>query len=307
MSKCRPIMAAFVLMFFGNQICTAQSEANSQASDSEESSSAPSSSGFDFFSPYPPGFPADPDQPVGGKWLPPGRPFPSVPVDMRDLKIGFRKTDESKIEADVGGYRSVYGWKGDVSGHDMVLHAGIEGNAYFTMRKEGSRFPLESSDGMFGVFIEAVRNKWFYQLRFTHISAHLSDGAVDVVNASRYSREFFVLRVAKQIAWLRPYIAAHYLVHTIPNDLKKLGVQAGFYAIPPLRLGLFRPYFGIDFRHYGGREGTTTNFGLGMALTSELGAPPIRFSINYMKGNDLRGQFFATKIAKWHGGFELDF
>ncbi len=263
--------------------------------------------GAGFFSPYPKGFPADPDQPLGSRWLPPGRPFPSIPVDMRDLKISLRKTNRSEIEADVGGHRSVYGWKGNLLGHDIILHVGLEGNAYFTMRKEGLRFPLQSSDGLFGAYIEAARNSWFFQLRYTHISAHLSDGAPDIPTAIRYSREYILLRVAKQWGWARPYLALRYLTNTTPDDLNDFGMQVGFYAITPIQFGLFRPYFGVDFRHSGGQEGTTTNYGTGLALTSEMEAPLIRFSINYMTGNDLRGQFFNTKIKKWYGGLELDF
>lgn len=307
MSKLRPILLTtiFALCYASSLAVAEESEPSSTVSNGN--ATAETKTGADFFSPYPKGFPADPDQPVGSRWLPPGRPFPSIPVDMRDLKIGFRKTNRSEIEADVGGYRTVYGWKGDVSGHDMILHVGIEGNAYFTMRKEGSRFPLQSSDGLFGVYIEAVRNSWFYQLRYTHISAHLSDGVPDINAAIRYSREYILLRVAKQWGWVRPYFALRYLTNTIPEDLNTLGLQAGFYGIAPVELGLFRPYFGVDYRYSGGREGSTTNYGAGLALTSEMGAPLIRFSINYMTGNDLRGQFIDTKVKKWHGGFELDF
>src|SRR3990167_8755895 len=98
---------------------------------------APPADGDSYFSSYPPGFPTEPDQPNGSAILPHGRPFSSLPTDPRDLKLGFRKTSRAKVEADVGGYRSIYGWKGEVSGKSLVFHTGIEGNAYFTMRKEG--------------------------------------------------------------------------------------------------------------------------------------------------------------------------
>ncbi len=309
MSKWRPILviAVSALCYSSFSFAENANDADGAGADSSNKIVDGEKPGAKYFSLYPDGFPADPDQPYGSRWLPPGRPFPSVPVDPRDLKIGFRKTNGSSLEADVGGYRSVFGWKGDVSGKDMVLHAGIEGGAYFTMRKEGARFPLESSDGLFGVYVEAVRDSWFYQFRFTHISAHLSDGITDVRVPIRYSREYFMLRVAKQWHWLRPYFALHYLVHIIPNDLNSVGAQAGFYGYLPVEMGLFRPYFGADYRYYGGREGNTLNLGIGLALISELAGPSLRFTLNYMRGNDLRGQFFTDKIKKIYGGFELDF
>lgn len=261
----------------------------------------------DIFSTHPEGFPADPDQPYGNSVLPPGRPFPSLPSDPRDLKIGFRKTDDSRWEADVGGYRSLYGWKGDVSGKPLLLHVGIEGNAYFTMRQQNARFPLESSDGLFGAYVEALRGRWLYQLRFTHISAHLSDGSPDVTRSIRYSREFLALRAAYQWHWVRPYIGLHYLVHTIPDGVPKPGLQFGFYAIAPLSFYRLHPYFGADMRMRGGAEGSTLTLSSGMALASTLGAPLMRFFFQFMVGHDLRGQFFDKEIRKLSAGFELDF
>jgi len=261
----------------------------------------------DVFSTHPEGFPADPDQPYGHSTLPPGRPFPSLPSDPRDLKIAFRKTDDARWEADVGGYRSLWGWKGDVKDKPLVLHAGIEGNAYFTMRQQGSRFPLESSDGLFGAYVEAVRGKWLFQLRYTHISAHLSDGSPDVTRAIRYSREFIVLRAAYQWAWVRPYFGLNYLTNTIPKGLPAPGLQAGFYAIPPLSWGRLHPYLGTDLRMRGGAEGSTLTLSAGAALASSLGAPLVRFGFQFMLGHDLRGQFFDKEIRKLSAGLELDF
>lgn len=250
---------------------------------------------------------AEPDQAEGSVILPKSRPFAPLPTDPRDLKIGFRKTSRAKVEADVGGYRSIYGWKGEVRGKSLVFHTGIEGNAYFTMRREGSRFPLESSDGLFGLYAEATRNNWFYQVRFTHISAHLSDGSPDVLRNIRFSREFLVLRAARQVRWVRPYIGLIYLVHTIPHDVDKVGGQAGFYAIPPIPWKLFHPYFGMDFRGRGGREGSTWNFAAGLTMSSSNSAPPIRFALSYLTGHELRGQFFDRKVRQFSGGLELEF
>ncbi|RYZ96177.1 MAG: hypothetical protein EOP11_23850, partial [Proteobacteria bacterium] len=115
--------------------------------------------------PYSAGFMAPPTQEAGWAALPRGRPFPSLATDPRDLKLALRKNSKGELEADVGGYKSFSGWRGSVAGEDTVLHMGLEGTAYFVMRKEGSKFPLQSSDGLIGLYAEAARGLWMYQLR----------------------------------------------------------------------------------------------------------------------------------------------
>lgn len=260
-----------------------------------------------YSSAYPEGFIPNPDQESSSEFLPRGRPFPPLPTDPRDLKLGIRKNSLQQVEGDIGGYRSIYGWKSEVNGSPLVLHTGIEGNAYFTMRHSGSKFPLESSDGLFGLYAEAVRNAWFYQLRFSHISAHLADGAANVTQAIVYSREFLDLRIAHQMDWIRPYAGIIELVHSLPGGLPAFGEQVGFYAIPNFHWGQAHPYLGSDYRHRGGREGSTLNFSAGVLLASTQKAPPIRIAANYLTGHDLRGQFFDQYIHKFSVGLELDF
>ena len=105
----------------------------------------------------------------GWSFLPRGRAFGVIPSDPRDLKLGLRKNSRKQLEADVGGYRSIAGWKGDLWNETTLAHVGIEGNGYFEMRQEGSKFPLLSSDGLVGLFAEASRGELAYQVRYTHI------------------------------------------------------------------------------------------------------------------------------------------
>jgi Protein of unknown function (DUF1207) len=269
-------------------------------------SSAAAVEGSDLFNPFPAGFPIAPDQPEGWRVLPPGRPFPSLPSDPRDLKIGLRKNNHGELEADIGGYRSVAGWKGEISGAPTVFHTGIEGNAYFQMSQAGSRFPLNSSDGLIGLYAEAVRGLWMYQARYTHISAHIADGLFNVRSRIYYSREFLVLRAARQLDWVRAYAGLQVLTHTIPA-MPRLGGQLGAYAILPWHWMRWHPYAGADLRLRSAQEGTTYQLGFGAALDSSLGAPPLRLVANYLKGHDLRGQFYNEPLEKWAFGFELDF
>jgi len=260
----------------------------------------------DAFNPFPAGFQNPPDQPVGWETLPPGRPFPALPSDPRDLKIGLVKNSKSELEANVGGYRSVAGWKGEVKGAETVFHTGIEGQAYFIMRQEGVKFPLHSSDGVIGLYGEAIRGPWMYQLRFTHLSAHLSDGLYNVRERFVYTRETLSLRAARQLGYFRVYGGYHFLVHTKP-ELPRHSAQLGFYSMLPWHWARLHPYFGADLRVRNRQEGTNFNLIGGVALVSSLGAPPLRIGVNYLKGHDPRGQFFREKTEKVGFGFEMDF
>jgi hypothetical protein len=260
----------------------------------------------DLFNPFPAGFMSPPDQPEGWVALPPGRPFPSLLSDPRDLKLALRKNNKDEIEADVGGYRSFAGWKGRVKGKDAVVHLGLEGNGYFLMRQKGAKFPLYSTDGLIGLYAEGIRGLWLYQLRYTHVSAHISDGLFGIRPINTYTRETLSLRLARQLGFVRAYAGYHFLVHTEPS-LPRSSLQLGAYSIFPWHWQRVHPYLGGDVRVRNRREGTTFQITGGAALVSSLGAPPLRLSINYLKGHDLRGQFFREKTEKWSSGLEMDF
>lgn len=257
------------------------------------------------FSPTAPGFNAAPDQPSGWMALPPGRPFPSLLPDPRDLKLALRKNSKNELEADVGGYRSFAGWKGMVGEKESIIHIGLEGAAYFLLRQEGPKFPLHSSDGVIGVYGEAVRGNWLYQLRFTHLSAHLSDGLFGIRQRFTYTRETLSLRLARQWGSVRAYIGYHFLVHTKP-ELPRHSAQVGGYSILPGGWKKLHPYLGADLKIKNAEEGTTYSVIGGLALVSSLGAPPLRFGATYTKGHDLRGQFFRERSEKWSFGIDMD-
>lgn len=237
----------------------------------------------------------------GWNALPRGRAFGILPSDPRDLKLGFRINNKSEIEGDVGGYRSVAGWKGD----GLEFHTGIEGAAFFQMKKAGTSFPLHSSDGLFGIFAEAARDGWAYQFRFTHISAHLSDGLTPVRQKFVYTREYAALRVARELGWFRAYAGYQFLVNTQPV-MPRSSLQLGGYGILPMHWGIAHPYLGADLRLRSKQEGTTFQLSAGTALVSKGGAPPIRFTASYLKGHDNRGQFYFEKTEKWIFGMDLD-
>lgn len=278
----------------------------SQGSEIKSASALAVEENEDLFNPFPAGFMAPPDQPNGWVALPPGRPFPSLLSDPRDLKLALRKNNKNELEADVGGYRSFAGWKGDMRGKPTVIHVGLEGNAYFLLRQEGSKFPLHSSDGLIGIYADAIRGLWLYQLRYTHVSAHLSDGLFNIRQRNTYTRETLSLRAARQFGVVRAYGGYHFLAHTKP-ELPRHSLQLGAYSILPWHWEKFHPFVGADIRIRNAQEGTTFQLTGGAALVSSLGAPPLRLALAYLKGHDLRGQFYTERTEKWSLGLEMDF
>jgi hypothetical protein len=243
--------------------------------------------------------------PMGWTFLPRSRPFGILPSDPRDIHMGLFKNNKGEIEADIGGYRSLAGWSGEVSGETLFFHTGIEGAAYFQMTQQGSKFPLDSSDGLMGIYGEAARGPWAYQLRYTHISAHLVDGLFNARAPILYTREFLSARISRRLDWFRPYIGYQFLTHSAPS-LPRSSLELGGYAILPERWGAAHPYFGGDIRIRDASEGTTFELGAGTALLSEHGSPPILITASYLKGHDLRGQFYDERTEKWIFGLDLE-
>ena len=254
----------------------------------------------------PPGYPAFLSQDEDVVWLPSLRPFPSLVSDPRDPKIGILYTNSKSLEARIGGYRSILGFKHGFLFGETVSHFGVDGAVYFQLRHDDSRFPTESSDGYFGLYLEGSSDNFLYQLRFGHISAHLGDGLFGERQPIRYSREFFSLRIAQQWEFFRPYIGAEWLVHTVP-DLPRWAFQAGFYAVLPIWFWrTFKPYVGFDYRAEDEFNIDTLTTTTGFMLVSDTEAPPIRLTIRYITGKDPRGQFFNDNLDRWAVGLEFD-
>src|SRR5690606_15226269 len=116
-----------------------------------------------------------------------------------------------KLYAIVGNYFSLFsrespsGWR---------THMGLEGRGFFTMRSESSRFPLETVDGMVGVYLEGARNAFQWQFRYTHLSAHLADGLPNV-QPQAFSRETLSLRLG-YVPNLETHVygGAHYIANS---------------------------------------------------------------------------------------------
>ncbi len=230
--------------------------------------------------------------------LPGERPFRRTFADPREIRMSLAIETDARIHASVGNYFSLLSFEPE------GIHFGFEGAGYFTMRQAEQRFPLESADGLIGTYIEGGENvQW--QIRYTHISAHLADGSSDSPIA--YSRETLSGRAGWLVMpTLHFYGGFHYLLNSIP-ELPRLGFQVGCnYFLDP---GDYRmvPFLGTDLKWRRNSESDPSfNLQLGIAINN----PPeayrsFRFFYAYYTGSDPRGQFFFRSYTAHSLGIEM--
>lgn len=217
--------------------------------------------------------------------LPASRPVPMATADPGEVRL--------MLASSGSGLHSIVGnWVSLLSVEDVFL--GIEGRGFFTLRQEGSRFPLETVDGLFGLYLEGRVGPAFWQLRYTHVSAHLADGLI-MLFASAYSRETATLKLGlgKRDAFL--FAAARYLTHSDPQ-LAPWGAQlGGSWVVIPQPVS---PFFSVDLQW---REEWTQQFAVslqgGLAIRGEKNQSGFRVFYQFYSGMDPRGQFHTESTV----------
>lgn len=244
---------------------------------------------------------------LGLELLPKSRPFRLTFTDPRELRMGLSFQGNSQIHAAIGNYFSLFGIRSsetELEKKPTVFHMGLEGAGYFTMRQADKRFPLETADGLIGVYFEGASGPWQGQLRATHVSAHLADGSSGTPIA--YSREFLVLRGAYvPNEDLQVYGGIHYLVNTVPI-VNPWTLQLGGNYFLPLSYPLV-PFLGFDLKW---KEEASANpsfqFMFGLALNNPPSAfESFRFYYSYFTGTDPRGQFYNQVTTAHSVGIDM--
>jgi len=244
---------------------------------------------------------------LGLELLPKGRPFRLTFVDPREIRMGINFQGNSVINATVGNYFSILGIKPSNSSTDepqKVIHMGLEGAGYFTMKQAEKRFPLETADGLIGFYVEGSYGEWLSQLRVTHISAHLADGSS--ATAIPYSREFASLRFGYMpYEELQVFGGVQYLVNTIPK-VRPWSFQLGGSYFLPLNYSLV-PFAGFDLKW---KQESERNPSFQLMLGLALNNPPkfyqsFRFYYAYYTGSDPRGQFYDQTATTHSIGIDL--
>lgn len=236
--------------------------------------------------------------------LPRGRPFKPTFADPREIRMALGIAADGRLNAFVGNYFSVVGWDDGESGK-TAIHLGIEGAGYFTMHSAGGRFPLETADGLVGLYADASHGEWRYQLRYTHVSAHLADG-LPGASSIPYSRETVIARVGWQpTPTSQVYGGLHWLSNSTPL-VTPLQFQLGAYWFLPWARKTV-PFVAADLKWR--RESAfdpSFAFQAGIALND----PPeayrsFRVFYAYYTGADPRGQFFQTQYTSHSLGIEM--
>jgi len=246
---------------------------------------------------------------IGMELLPRGRPFRLTFADPREIRMALGFQGDDRIDAVVGNYFSLFAIRPvelDPGQTPWMVHFGLEGAGYFTMHKAESRFPLQTADGLIGLYTEGSRGPWQFQMRYTHISAHLADGSQGQAPIA-YSRESWISRVAYLFAEnMEVYGGLHLLMHSIPT-LPPLTYQAGGSAFFPIRSAKISPFAGIDLQ-WGPAMPYSPSFNLQLGVA--LNNPPeayrsFRFFYDYFTGTDPRGQFYNRAYTSHSFGIEM--
>lgn len=234
--------------------------------------------------------------------LPKGRPFRLTFADPREIRMGLNVAGGSRIQAAVGNYFSLLAMRWD---EREFWHFGIEGAGYFGMRQAEGRFPLETTDGLIGLYAEGKRGPLEWQLRYTHVSAHLADGSRD--SAIAYSREFLKLRGGYSPSpFFQAYVGLSRLVNTVP-DVGKWGLQWGANIFFPNQIAMLVPFLAADFQY---RQDTKFNPALSLQIGMAFNDPPeawrsFRLFYSFQSGADPRGQFYDRALTLHALGIEM--
>jgi hypothetical protein len=149
-------------------------------------------------------------------WLPGQTVFPRGIADPHEPRFGLTWALESdQLDASVGAPFPIVSFP--VAGHSFL--AVVETSVFMRLGKEGSFFPLETVDGMFGLGIETSYRSFTGRLRLLHESAHKADGDSTVTYPGvTYSKEFWQLDLGVVLDRLFIYSRIGSAWHAVPDD-----------------------------------------------------------------------------------------
>lgn len=164
----------------------------------------------------------------------------------------------------------------------------------------------EHFEGLFGLYWGMVHKSWLLMAQVGHVSSHLVDNNLEVLNYIIYSRFWIELTIGKQFPNMRNnYKWRLYLQNSIGYNFKTEPEKSGIRLLTGMdlsfRLGGIRALSlitSIDFRDLGVREQKshyTAFLGVGYPKYFYLGNRPWRFGVSYLKGGDYRNQFYQRE------------
>jgi len=251
------------------------------------------------------------------EWFPAELNIQPLTANYLEAKAGFEYLfDINKVQINIGVTRDIYHYHDDKT----TISFGADLFTYTRTRAQSNfKFPVETIDYMFGInagYKKEDGNKEIgLRLRFSHISAHLVDGLYDAeserwLNVREpfvYSKEFIEFFPYIRKDGVRIYLGLTYIIHVIPDLIKKGIFQAGFdYYILPLRNSSFIPFIAYDFKLTGIEKYSGNNI---VTAGIKFGEPLSRgFSIliSYLSGKSVHGEFYDISENYWTIGLNLD-
>ena len=235
---------------------------------------------------------------AAAEWLPTGTIVPRDLADPKEPRLGMTYAPEpDHLDAALGAPLPIISFP--VS--DLTFLAVLEAGVFFRLGRDGSFFPMQTVDGLFGASIETRHGLVTGRLQLMHESAHKADGDSTVAFRDRtFSREFWRLEVG--VAWPRAsiYIRTGSSWHAVPSD-SGLDVAVGGVWRGSGDTG--RPFFSTHMNADKTREWRVTKSVIG---GWEAGSSRrMRLGLHFFDGFSPRGQYANSKER--YLGFNIQF
>jgi len=232
-----------------------------------------------------------------------------------------RFVNEERLQLDIGNAVDI--WRTKPGANSDHFAVGAECFTWTALRKDADfHFPVDAVDYMFGVnasWRRPLHGEHFVsaRFRFSHISAHLVDGAYDKEDGTWrdgqlprvYSREFLDIIAAYGLHEVfRIYAGFQYVYHIDPPTLGKLGAQAGMeISWTDVFLHVLHAYVAYDLRTVDVDAVTAAHsLQIGMKVGAWQGTG-VRLFISVYHGKSIHGQYHEQTWSQWGPGFSIDF
>ena len=251
------------------------------------------------------------------EWFPTELNIQPFTANILEPKAGFQYLfDISKVQINIGATRDIF----HHYYNNTTISFGADLFTYTRTRAQSNfKFPVETIDYMFGINAgyknDDGEKEFGVRFRFSHISAHLVDGLYDAENEIWlngrepfvYSKEFIELFPYFRKNGFRFYLGLTYIIHVIPERIKKGIFQTGFdYYISRLCNSSFIPFIAYEFKitgieKYSGNNVFTAGIKFGDPLSRGLS-----LLISYLSGKSIHGEFYDVSENYWTLGLNLD-
>jgi len=157
-------------------------------------------------------------------WLPPGPLVLRALADPLEPRIGITYAPgPDQFDGMLGGPLPLVGTRLGSGTFLVILEAAVG----IRLERDGSFFPLATTDGFFGLGLETRQGAWSARLRLMHHSAHKADGDSTVAyRGLTFSREYAEFQLARESRGLAGYLRIGGAWHAVPRD-RGLDLAAG--------------------------------------------------------------------------------